>query len=89
MMFSNDDLYGNKRKNWSKFKPRLEARLPMSSDNPHRLRTTFLFRVEDSKRPSVKMLAEYIDNETRTTNSTAQISLKSLKMCKPEYFISC
>lgn len=88
-MFSNDDLYGSNRKSWSKSKPRLEAKLPMSSDNPHRLRTTFLFRVEDNKRPSVKMLADYIDGETKTANSTAQISPKSLKMCKPAYYISC
>jgi len=63
MMFSNEDLYGGNRQNWSRSKPRLEARLPISSENPHELRTTFLFRVEDSKRPSIKMLAEYIESE--------------------------
>ena len=88
-MFSNDDLYGSNRKSWSKSKPRLEAMLPMSSDNPHRLRTTFLFKVEDNKRPSVKMLADYIDSETKTANSTTQISPKSLQMCKPTYYINC
>lgn len=70
-------------------KPRLEAQLPMSTDNPHALRTTFLFRVEDNLRPSVKMLAEYIDSENNTKNSTTQISPRSLKMCEPSYYISC
>jgi hypothetical protein len=72
----------NQRHSWSVLKPRLEARLPMSRENSHMLQSTFLFKVEDAKRQSVKMLTAYLESDKKTTDSS-RLSPKSFQKCDP------